>query len=199
MRLITVGSIVLSLIGIVGCAETPAPPAAEASASGTSDAEAFVGNWRLAGIERRDAEDQPLPLNPGALGEGATGFIMYDAGGYMGVVIQAADRGRYAGERRTPEEALEDLRSYVSYFGRYTVDDEEGVVTHHLVGSLFPGGAGSDYRRAYELTGDRLILQPPPNDAGEVTRLTWERVPKLADPSAEQRRFFGFWRLGGIE
>lgn len=183
-----------------GCADpTPSsddsgpPPASETSATSASDP--FVGTWRLANIESRDGAGETIPREAPL----SSGYIMYDAGGYMGVVIQGANRQPYAGERRTPEEALAALRSYTSYFGHFSVDEETQKVTHHLIGSLNPSGAGSDYVRGFEFEGNRLTLQPPARQDGGVTRLTWERVPDLEDLTDEHRRLTGFRQLLSIE
>ena len=53
------------------------------------------------------------------------------------------------------------MTSYTSYFGPYTVNEAEGYVTHHLEGSLSPGGRGRDNQRFYEFSGNQLGAQAP--------------------------------------
>ena len=181
------------LLLLCGCSDS-APPAEPITVAAADPIEPFIGTWELVGVERRSAEGELIPSENEPIG-----FLMYDPAGFMGVVIQGSDRQPSAAERRTPEEALAALRSYTSYFGTFTVDAAEGAVTHHLEGSLNPAGAGSDYRRAYEFEGNRLTLQPPTGPSGTVARLTWERVPDLADLTPEHRRFIGFWRFAKVE
>jgi hypothetical protein len=53
----------------------------------------------------------------------------------------------------------------------------------------------ADQVRRFTLAGNRLTLRPPPAANGNQGSLTWERQPDLVNPSAEQRKFFGFWKL----
>ena len=186
-----------ALVGVVllfsGCAspptdQSPAPAAADDPGA------PFHGAWELASIVRYSGEGEELSRN-----ESSTGFIMYDPAGTMGVVIQGADRAPYAGDEATPEESLAAYRSYTSYFGGFTVDPEAGTVTHHLRASMNPHGAGSDYVRHYELGEDSLTLQPPAGADGGVVRLTWRRLPDLAELSDEHRRFIGFWEFSRLD
>ena len=45
-------------------------------------------------------------------------------------------------------------------------------MTHHVEGGLSPNMVGSDLKRSYEFSGNRLILKP----VGQTGVLTWERV-----------------------
>lgn len=192
-----------------GCGEPPAPaadpgpPAAVRDTTSAGPKSQFVGTWELVRVERIAADGTELPPpDPPAFGSaGAVGYIMYDPVGYMGVVIMQAGRQPYAGETPTPDEALAALRSYVSYFGTYSVNAEEGYVTHHLQGNVSPAGAFNDNQRFYEFSGDQLVLMPPPGQSGVQLRIVWQRVPEL--PAAEltetHRRLFGFYRLARIE
>jgi len=177
-----------------GCAGQTADEVPSSAAASADDAAApFHGAWELVSIVRHSADGEELSRN-----ESSTGFIMYDPSGTMGVVIQGADRAPYAIGEATPEETLAAYRSYTSYFGGFSVDPDEGAVTHHLRGSMNPGGAGSDYLRHYTFSEDRLTLQPPAGADGGIVRLTWRRLPPLADLTEEQRHFVGFWRFQGL-
>ena len=186
-----------ALVGVVllfsGCGSPPADQS-PAPAAADDPGAPFHGAWELASIVRYSGEGEELSRN-----ESSTGFIMYDPAGTMGVVIQGADRAPYAGDEATPEESLAAYRSYTSYFGGFTVDPEAGTVTHHLRASMNPHGAGSDYVRHYELGEDSLTLQPPAGADGGVVRLTWRRLPDLAELSDEHRRFIGFWEFSRLD
>ena len=193
-----------ALVGVVlllgGCAGPTADEVPVAAAPPAGDPGArFHGAWELASVVRYSGDGEELSRN-----ESSTGFIMYDPAGTMGVVIQGADRAPYAGDEATPEEILAAFRSYTSYFGGFSVDPEAGTVTHHLRASLNPSGAGSDYVRHYsfedgEFEADRLTLQPPAGADGGVVRLTWRRLPELAELTDEHRRFVGFWEFARLD
>lgn len=184
-------------VGLVTSLEL-APAAAQGSASNRSASsdkvkESFIGTWKFVGSERRDANGSLLPPAAGT-NQNRTGYIIYDPAGYMAVSIMPMGRKKYADVLPTEEEALAAITGYTGYFGTFTVDAATRVVTHHLQGSLNPGMA-PEQKRVFEFSGNRLTLQTPPAPDGSRSRLTWERMPDLANPTAEQRRFFGFWRL----
>ena len=116
-------------------------------------AERFLGMWRR--ISPTD-----------------TGLICYDRSGQM-IVQSAPKRERpRAGAKPTPAEALDAITGYVAYFGKYTIDEKAGTVTHHQAATVQPGPA-VELVRAFEFVGDnRLILRPV--DGGDD--IIWERV-----------------------
>jgi Lipocalin-like domain len=135
----------------------------------------FVGTWKLVAIE-----GQQVPRRD------RVGLIMYDTTGRMAVQIMPLDRPKFAsGNRRqgTHEEIKAAFDGYNAYFGPYEVNEAEGVVIHHLEGSIFPNEVGRDNIRYYEFSGDRLTLIPTNMVDGKFApkssatfRLIWERV-----------------------
>ena len=109
---------------------------------------------------------------------------MYDAAGYMGVVIQPPGRPPWAGDEPTGDEAIGQLGTYTSYFGTFTVNADEGYVTHHLLGNVRPPDAANNNQRFYEFAGDELILMPPPDDSGVKRRIVW-RAPSRDEDTAQ--------------
>lgn len=198
----------LGFLGVLSCTgAAPVSEPAPSDATASTDPAAsdinhrFAGTWRLIGVERRDPDDRLLPPPaPPALGApNAVGFLMYDPVGFMGVVIMQDGRTPYADTRPNADEARMALSSYTSYFGPYTIDEADGVITHHVEGSLSPNGAGVDNRRAYEFVDDTLVLMPPRGSSGVQLRLTWRREPDLPGLTAGHRRFVGFWRYTSTE
>ena len=195
-RLMTAGGLVVTMLA---CGESADPSDTAGSSSMETPSAArrqLVGAWSLAGIERRSAGGDPL--SPPA--DDRLGYLIYDAAGYMGVTIMRPDRVPYAEDGPTAEQALAQFGSFTSYFGRFTLNEVEGTVTHHVEGSLDPGGAGSDYTRSYTLTEDRLTLQPPPGDDGLETFVTWVRQPDLppSETTETHRRLFGAYRIESV-
>lgn len=137
----------------------------------------FVGSWRLVSTEERRPNGEVVPRT-GRLWTDPMGLIQYDSTGHMAVQITARERPRFAGAQPTGEEALDALRSYVAYFGTYTVDEAAQTVTHHTVGNVNPN-IERDRVRRFEFSGNRLTLIPPPskvNGETRTVRLTWERI-----------------------
>ena len=190
-----------ALIESMACGESTLPDAQGEgvsinSTSALSVQSQFAGAWSLARIERRDAEGELLapPI------EDRLGYIIYDAAGYMGVTIMHPDRMPYSENEPTADEALAQLGTYMSYFGRFTVNEAEGIVTHNLKGSLNPNGTGSDYKRFYTFTESSVTLQPPAREDGSKTFLTWERLPDLpmSELTDTHRQLFGAYRVESV-
>ncbi|MCP4108951.1 MAG: lipocalin-like domain-containing protein [Desulfobacteraceae bacterium] len=136
----------------------------------------FVGVWKLISCEFRNSDGHvSYPY-----GKGATGYIMYNEGGYMSVAIMNADRpGFDAGDlfRGTDEEKVAAASTYLSYCGRY--DILENKVIHHIEVSLFPNWVGTDQVRNFEFDGDRLTLSTDPflaHGLQQSGHLIWKRA-----------------------
>jgi hypothetical protein len=134
----------------------------------------LIGFWKLISMERHNAKGELLSSSPGM-----TGFIVYTASGHMMVHLMQPYRRRNVGGAPTAEETMASYRSYMSYFGPYTVNESEKFVVHRLAGTINPGSVGTDFQRFVEFSGKRLILKPPvtktPNGAVQMT-ITWERL-----------------------
>jgi hypothetical protein len=118
----------------------------------------FVGGWQLVScLETRPDGQVTEPIGPRPVGQ-----IMYSADGHMTAHLLPG------GEPRDPS-----WRSYIGYFGRFTVDPDQGVVTHHVVGASEPDMIGTEQPRDFQFEGDRLILQA--ERAEGRARITWER------------------------
>jgi hypothetical protein len=90
-------------------------------------------------------------------------------------------RRRNVGSAPTPEETLATYRSYTSYFGPFTVDESGGFLVHHLDFAFnATAGAGADFKRFYEIEGNRLTLKTPPtkdaNGNESQLAIVWERL-----------------------
>ena len=140
--------------------------------------EQFIGTWKLVSLELRRSDGQlTYPM-----GRDTVGIIMYDASGHVSVHIMQPDRPAFASGDLldgTPMEIKSAFKGFVAYYGVYEVNQEEGTVTHHVEGSLFPNWVGLPQRRFFEFSGKRLTLSTPPILAGgqQVTGvLIWERA-----------------------
>ena len=100
---------------------------------------------------------------------------MYASGGHLKVQLMRRNRRPFATESRRdvlPEEAKEALLGYTAYFGTFSINAEEGTVTHHRVGHIVPNQVAVDGTRFYRFNGDMLTLTLP----GRSIRLIWKRL-----------------------
>ena len=153
----------------------------------------LAGAWSLARVEQHDAGGELL--SPPV--EDRLGSLIYDAAGYLGMTIMGPDAAPAPADGTAADEALRQSVGYVSYFGRFTVSEAEGVVTHQVAGSLHPNGAATEYRHSYTVSENRLTLQWPPAPDGSTASLTWVRQPDLpaSELSDAHRQLFGAYQI----
>ena len=123
-----------------------------------------------------DETERPDP-NVGAR---ARGYIIYTPTGQMCAMLGNSDRARWAlGDRPTQSEAMAITDNMVAYCGTYDVDEAGGFVVHHVELDLSPNRTGTDRKRFFTISGDRLVLRPaPPLPPGvRDWTVTWQRVP----------------------
>ena len=112
------------------------------------------------------------------------GRLMYDEKGNMSVLIANAERSPMSTDTfktfALPEEKVRAFDSFEAYFGDYSIDETEKVITHHLESALSPNWTGSFQKRFYSFTENRLELSTPPLEYDSnrlvVGVLLWERI-----------------------
>ena len=139
--------------------------------------EALKGTWRLVSYEVNHPDGKIIY----PYGKEAMGLLIYDGQGNMSVHIMLPDRPNFAVNDRwlgTPDEVQAAFNGYIAYYGRYSIDAQQGTVTHHVDGSVFPNYIGKKLVRKFDVSGDILVLSTPPMAFGGmagVGRLTWVR------------------------
>ena len=144
-----------------------------------TEADKFVGVWRLLSLEYR-ADDGAIVESP--YGVEPEGTIMYDSLGNMSAQIARKDRPRFSSADRmagSADEKKSAFETYVAYFGRYRVDEHERTVTHEVQQALFPNRTGSQQVRYYTFADRKLTLRTPPFQylGKRVTAvLSWDKI-----------------------
>jgi len=143
-------------------------------------AKTFAGTWRLSdAYAETEAGRRAFPL-----GDGAHGLIIYDEAGYMSAQLMSAGRRRLS-KRDLDEVPLEEFKEaylgYTAYYGTFSLNLEEGTVTHHVEGSLAAVWVGGDQLRYFAFEDDgTLTLRTPPMRAADGTKvvntLVWRRA-----------------------
>jgi len=129
----------------------------------------LIGNWKLVSyvVIDQSGATQPGPYD--------VGRVVYDATGEMSAHLMNSKR---AVANPTTDLARSDAyRSYIGYFGPFTVDEQKGTVTHHVIGSSYPHWAGTDQVRYYALSDQDRHLTLSVKTGDRVTQtLVWERI-----------------------
>jgi Lipocalin-like domain len=138
----------------------------------------FAGTWRLEWFRATSPNgDTIYPY-----GESALGRITYDDRGHMSVQIMSRDRQPFSTDDvrgAPPEEIVQAFRTYIAYYGTYSVDLEACEVTHHLEVASVPNWVGSDQVRRFEFAEDTLQLSTPPimiDGVAAQSVLLWRRA-----------------------
>ena len=139
--------------------------------------EELVGVWRVVSL----VDSLPDGSIFYQFGENPTGGIVYTPDGFMSLQLARDPRPTFAEgySNATPDEMKSALESYVAMYGRYSLNEQESVVTHHILGSNWPDMIGTNQVRPFELSGDNLTLKPAPfemNGVMHTRRLLLERA-----------------------
>ena len=134
----------------------------------------LLGAWQLLSI----VAIAPDGTTTNTLGDNPVGQISYTPGGQMSAVLQRTDRPVQPGStarEATGAEAVAGWRSFIAYFGSYSIDLEAGAVVHHVQGAYLPSMLGTDQVRYFTFEDDLLMLQPPATAAGSA-KITWQKI-----------------------
>jgi hypothetical protein len=116
----------------------------------------LIGTWTLASWEHvlpNGNKVQSYGTNP-------KGIVVFDANGRLFLMFARADLPKIASNApatATPEEAKALVDGSIAYFGTYTVDDADRVISLHLEASTFANQLGSDQKGTIiSVTDDEL-------------------------------------------
>jgi hypothetical protein len=140
--------------------------------------EQFIGTWKLVSHEHRQSDGQlSYPF-----GRDTIGIAMLDADGHYSAQIMRPNLPVFASGDRlkgTPAEIESAFEGSFAYFGTYEVNQKERTLTLHVEGSSFPNWIGTEQKRFFKFSGNRMTLTTQPILMGgkQVTGvLTWERM-----------------------
>ena len=120
----------------------------------------FVGAWRLASLEEPDADGKLHKAD-------CTGMLVYTRDGHLSV--QVMYRNPPSENKLAPVQYAQG--GYEASFGRYEINDAH-TFTFHVEGALVRTLIGKDLKRAYEVSGNQLIVKS--SDPNEHWRVAWE-------------------------
>ena len=156
-----------------------------AVASNSSIRAQLVGSWRLVSRQSKRENGQVEPDS--GLANLPMGVLIYDQSGHVAAQLSRRDRTvamfseecpAAAATKGTPDTA-QTVLGYDAYFGTYTINENAGIVTHHLDAAIWPGDIGKNIDRHFTISGDRLtiLFATTTRDGVKVTRtLVWERM-----------------------
>ena len=126
----------------------------------------IIGTWEFVSmVVRTESGKTVYPY-----GEKLYGILIYTPSGHMSALLMNPTRKRFASDdlkAGTIEEIKQAYDNFDAYCGTYTLDENRGIVTHHVEGAKFPNWVGTDQVRYLELKGNRLKIKATIKIEGE--------------------------------
>jgi hypothetical protein len=138
----------------------------------------IVGCWQM--VEAWDLNDPGKPGKSYPWGQPPLGYWVYDPAGNFSVqisvnpplplvTVEAGDQSWWDVGQSLTADMTASFDNYYAYFGTYSVDYTQHVVTHHVVTDVLRAYTGTDQQRPFRLVGDDQLI--------------------IGDPTAYERRF----------
>jgi Lipocalin-like domain len=140
--------------------------------------EQLVGTWKLVSSHNVRNDGSKIDV----YGPNANGIVIYTSDGHFALVNMRSDLPKFASnsrDRGTPEEYKAVVQGSIAYFGTYTVNEADKVITAQIEGSTFPNAIGGpDQKRIItSLTADELkFTNPAATSRGGTLELVWKRA-----------------------
>jgi Lipocalin-like domain len=154
----------LSALTAVGLAATPVAAAMMNKAQ-------LVGSWMLVANSNTTPNAKTFGPNDG--------IAIFD-GSRFTIQLVRSDLPKFASNNRdngTPDENKAVVQGSITYFGTYSVNDADGVLTLHIERSSFPNWNGTDQKRIVtSLSTDELKYTNPSASVGGTAELAWKRL-----------------------
>lgn len=133
----------------------------------SGEAARFIGAWQLV---RADFPPEIAKIR----GHDPQGMIIYDPNGYMAVQISPGrDLPVPASYPLEIDAAYEAFKGFVSYYGTYTVDWENQLITHQRAFMAPPADLSKPLVRRFEILDDDNVTLKP---VESTNALYWRRI-----------------------
>jgi hypothetical protein len=147
------------------------------SAIAQSPKEQLIGAWTLVSAD----SVRPDGSRVEAFGSNPRGIMIFSHDGYFALVQMRAELPKIAANSRdkgTPEENKAIVAGSIAYFGTYSINEADKVMTLKLAGTTYSNllGGGDQKRIITSLTPDELKFTNPKNPSGATLELGWKRA-----------------------
>jgi len=149
-------------------------PTGDAVAQQKSLKEQLVGTWIYASSTstRADGSKTDRP--------DLKGIVIYTSDGHFAFVSVRTDLPKLASPdraRATAEEARAVVAGSIAYYGTYSINEVDKVLTAKVEGSTYANLIGTDQKRIItSLTADELKFTNPRTPAGVTLEFVWKRA-----------------------
>jgi hypothetical protein len=117
----------------------------------------ILGTWKLSHCKLFNAAGTELfdPFHD------ASGLIIYDKNGLMAVQMMSSGHADSIKGNifKAPLELFkQSFENYIAYYGSYTINEKERIVTHNVSGSLWPNMVGTTLSRRFEFKDENTLV-----------------------------------------
>ncbi len=137
----------------------------------------FTGCWKLVTTDLKNSKTNET-VHP--WGKNIVGRLMYIEN-KMSVIITDLDRPKFSSvdpNAATDSENRKAMNGMIVYFGDVEIEEENGIIKHHVIGSHFPNLEGGISIRYFKFIGKDLVLSVKDLLIGGIEvsgSLTWEK------------------------
>src|SRR5512135_2120847 len=137
----------------------------------------LVGAWTLVAAENVRADGSKVGVS--VFGSNPKGTMIFSSDGHFALIQMRADLPKLASNSRdagTPEENKAVVQGSIAYFGTYSVNESDKVITVKLEGSTFANLGGEQKKIITSLTADELKFINPRTPSGATLEVVWKRA-----------------------
>ena len=137
----------------------------------------LIGTWQYVSVDivRPDGTRTAL------YGPNPQGIASFDASGNYLLMTARADLPRFTVNDRSQGSAEENkaiVHGSIAHFGTYAVNREDKTITFHIHTSTFPNWNGTDQKRPFSITTDKLTWRTPASSGGGTAEVVLKRAGK---------------------
>lgn len=148
----------------------------ESNALAQTPNDRFRGSsWRLIS-GRFEQHGRPVLLTAPRL----QGFLMFDGNDHFLIVITRSALSKPApnsGQRGKAKGNIATLPTSIASFGTYSTNEADRTINVHIESSTFPKWIGTDQKRLFVASTDKLRLTDPSRSGGAgAVESVWQRV-----------------------
>jgi hypothetical protein len=152
-------------------------PVGDAVAQQKSLKEQLIGTWTLVSVHNVRSDGSRLD----ASGPNPKGIVIYTSDGYFAFINTRSDLPKFASNSRdqgSPEEYKAVVQGSIAYFGTYSVNEEDKVISVQVNGGTFANliARADEKRIIISLTSDELKFRNPATPSGATLELAWKRA-----------------------
>lgn len=136
----------------------------------------ILGCWKLVSHEFRTSDGKVTYPH----GNDPAGLVIFMENGLFSGQIMYSGRSKFCLQFPTDEEIKAAYTSYIAYFGRFEVNEEDRILINHVDGALNNAWVGCDQTRHIEFSGEgHVTLSTEPMKIGNsetIGYFSWDKI-----------------------